>query len=195
MDIASLIQTYGYGIVLVGTLLEGETVLALAGFAAHRGYLQLPFVIVTATVGGFLGDQGYFLLGRRFGNRLSRRYAMLEPGTRRVTQLLDQHNLLVILSLRFLYGLRTVGPMAIGMSTVPWQRFLVLNLLGAMLWSTAFASLGYAFGNLVEALLGEVQKVEKWIFSAILLVGIAVALSYHWRRHPARQSPGEQVSR
>src|SRR5712691_6915180 len=128
MDIASLIQTYGYGIVLVGTLLEGETVLALAGFAAHRGYLQLPFVIVTATVGGFLGDQGYFLLGRRFGNRLSRRYAMLEPGAARVRQLLDRHDLLVILSLCFLYGLRTVGPMAIGMSTVPWQRFLVLNL-------------------------------------------------------------------
>lgn len=183
MDIASLIQTYGYGIVLVGTLLEGETVLTLAGFAAHRGYLQLPFVIVTATVGGFLGDQGYFLLGRRFGNHLSRRYSMLEPGTTRVTQLLDQHNLLVILSLRFLYGLRMVGPIAIGMSTVPWQRFLVLNLLSAILWSTAFASLGYAFGNLVEALLGEVQKVEKWIFSAILLIGIAVALSHHWRRH------------
>jgi membrane protein DedA with SNARE-associated domain len=71
----------------------------------------------------------------------------------------------------------------------------VLNLLGAILWSTAFASLGYAFGNLVESLLGEVQRAEKWIFSAILLVGIAVALSHRWRRHPVGRSPGEQVSR
>ena len=52
MELASLIQTYGYGIVLIGTVLEGETVLTLAGFAAHRGYLQLPLVIVTAAVGG-----------------------------------------------------------------------------------------------------------------------------------------------
>ncbi|HKA55743.1 MAG TPA: DedA family protein, partial [Candidatus Binatia bacterium] len=142
MDLASLIQTYGYGIVLLGTLLEGETVLILAGFAAHRGYLQLPLVIVTATAGGFLGDQCYFLLGQRFGDCFCRRFPTLEPGIAQVTQLLNRHNRLVILSIRFFYGLRTVGPLAIGMSAVPWQRFLALNLLGAILWSTAFASLG-----------------------------------------------------
>jgi membrane protein DedA with SNARE-associated domain len=194
MDLASLIQTYGYGIVLLGTLLEGETVLVLAGFAAHQGYLQLPWVIVAATVGGFLGDQCCFLLGQRFGDRFCRRFPTLEPGITRVTQLLDRHNRLVILSIRFFYGLRTVGPMAIGMSTVPWQRFLVLNLLGAILWGTAFASLGYTFGNLVEVLLGRVQEAEKWIFSAILLVGTTVTFLHGWRRRSALRSLRERAS-
>ncbi|MBI3796915.1 MAG: DedA family protein [Deltaproteobacteria bacterium] len=193
MDLTALIQTYGYGIVLLGTVLEGETVLILAGFAAHRGYLHLPLVIVTATVGGFLGDQGYFLLGRRFGDRLFHRFPTLESGTTRFTQLLNRHSVLVILSLRFLYGLRTVGPVAVGMSTVSWQRFLVLNLLGAIFWSAVFASLGYAFGNLAEALLGEVKEVEKWIFVAILLVGITTALLYRSRRSSVSRSLGERV--
>jgi membrane protein DedA with SNARE-associated domain len=188
MDLTSLIQTYGYGIVLLGTVVEGETVLILAGFAAHRGYLDLPLVIVTATLGGFLGDQGYFLLGRRFGARLLRRFPSLEPGTVRFTRLLHRHNLLVILSLRFLYGLRTVGPIAVGMSAVSSQRFLILNLLGATVWSIVFTSVGYAFGNLAEALLGEVKEAEKWIFATILLVGIATMLLYRSRRYSVSRS-------
>jgi membrane protein DedA with SNARE-associated domain len=195
MNLTSLIQTYGYGIVLLGTMLEGETVLMLAGFAAHRGYLHLPLVIATATVGSFLGDQCYFLLGRRFGDRFSHRFPTLEPGIARVTQLLNRHHLLVILSLRFLYGLRTVGPVAVGMSVVSWQRFLVLNLLSAILWSATFASLGYAFGNLAEALLGEVKEAEKWIFAVILLAGITTALLYRGRKSAISRSLGERVSR
>jgi membrane protein DedA with SNARE-associated domain len=37
MGLESLINTYGYLAILVGTLLEGETILVLGGFAAHRG--------------------------------------------------------------------------------------------------------------------------------------------------------------
>src|SRR5262245_31959490 len=188
MDLSSLIQSYGYGIVLLGVLLEGETVLVLAGFAAHRGYLQLSLVIVAATVGSFLGDQGFFFLGRRYGDRLFPRFPTLESGTARFTQLLNRRSVMVILALRFLYGLRTVGPVAVGMSAVSWQRFLVLNLLGAIVWSAIFACLGYAFGNLAEALLGEVKEVEKWIFATILLIGIAAALLYRSRQHTVSHS-------
>lgn len=53
MDISNLITQYGYGAVAVGCLLEGEMVLLLAGFAAHRGYLSLPMLIGVAAVAGF----------------------------------------------------------------------------------------------------------------------------------------------
>ena len=60
----SLIDTYGYIAIFIGTLLEGETVLVLGGFAAFRGYLSLPYVILTAFIGSMLGDQFFFYLGR-----------------------------------------------------------------------------------------------------------------------------------
>ena len=50
-DGAQLIQSYGYWAILAGTFLEGETILVLAGFAAHLGYLQLPWVILAAFAG------------------------------------------------------------------------------------------------------------------------------------------------
>ena len=50
---------------VLGSLIEGETFVVLAGFAAYRGYLSLPLVIVVATVMNFAWDQLYFWIGRR----------------------------------------------------------------------------------------------------------------------------------
>ena len=56
MSLSDLLANYGYPVVFLGTLLEGETILALAGFAAHRGHLQLPAVVGLATAGSALVD-------------------------------------------------------------------------------------------------------------------------------------------
>ena len=67
MDLAALIQQYGYAAVFVGSVLEGETMLVLAGLAAHRGYLSLQWVMAVAVAGAFLGDLICFLTGRFLG--------------------------------------------------------------------------------------------------------------------------------
>ena len=74
MNLAGLLATYGYLAVAVGTFLEGETILLMAGFAAHCGYLDLSKVILVAFVAGFLGDQFYFFLGQRYGDRILARF-------------------------------------------------------------------------------------------------------------------------
>ncbi|HET7862826.1 MAG TPA: DedA family protein, partial [Burkholderiaceae bacterium] len=65
--LGTLIETHGYWVLALGCLLEGETVLVLAGFAAHRGYLDPAAVFGIAAAAGFCGDQVYFWLGRRHG--------------------------------------------------------------------------------------------------------------------------------
>ncbi len=65
MTLEILIRNYGYWAVLVGTFLEGETILVLGGLSAHLGYLKLPWVIAAAFCGTLPGDQLYFFLGRR----------------------------------------------------------------------------------------------------------------------------------
>jgi len=61
---------YGLAAVPVGTSFEGETTLVLAGFAAHRGYLELPEVMPAAVPGTLLGDHFWFWLGRWGGARV-----------------------------------------------------------------------------------------------------------------------------
>lgn len=45
-------------------ILEGELALILAGIFAHQGHVNLGFVIFIAGLGGFVGDQIYFYIGR-----------------------------------------------------------------------------------------------------------------------------------
>jgi membrane protein DedA with SNARE-associated domain len=185
MDLAALIQTYGYPAVFAGTLLEGETVLALAGLAAHRGYLALPSVIAIAALGGFLGDQIYFLIGRRSGARVLARFPRLAPGIARIQRLLERHGAPIVVLVRFLYGLRAVGPIAIGMTGMHWAQFAALNALGAAVWATLFASLGYLVGEALTRVLGDLQRIEVALFAAVAIAGLAAALIVRARRRRA----------
>lgn len=183
MNLPDLIETWGYWAIFGGSLLEGETLLLLGGFAAHRGYLSLPLVIGAAALGGFLGDQVYFLLGRRYGEGLLARFPRMRPRAARMRALLERYHAPVIVGVRFLYGLRTVGPMAIGMTSVPWVRFLALNFLGAVLWALAITLAGYAFGQAFELVLGNLRRYEEILITALALAGIAV---WWWRRRRER---------
>lgn len=173
MSLIQLLADYGYLAVFVGALLEGETVLLLAGFAAHQGYLSLPLVCVIAMVGGTLGDQAYFLLGRRYGESLLRRFPRWLPRVRRVKQLLLRYHAGLIVGVRFMYGLRVVGPIAIGMSGVPVWRFVLFNLLGAALWAPLVAGVGYFFGQTLHWLFADLKRYEEWVLLAIV-AGVVV---------------------
>ncbi len=128
MDVATLVHNYGYAAVFVGSFLEGETVAALGGLAANRGYLALPWVIVIAAAGGFLSDQVFFGVGRLGGVRVVARFPNLCPSVERATRLLHRYAVSLIISIRFMYGLRIVGPMAIGMSGIHWLQIRALEL-------------------------------------------------------------------
>ncbi|WP_238530012.1 DedA family protein [Alicycliphilus denitrificans] len=184
MTVVELIQSYGYLAVAAGTFLEGETVLLVAGAAASRGHLWLPAVVAVAALAGFAGDQLYFFLGRRHGARLLERFPSLQARTAHARALLERHDLPVILSIRFLYGLRIAGPLAMGMSGVPWLRFFLLNGAGALVWALAVASVGYGFGHALAHWLAAIDADELWALAAALLLGLAWWLVTR-RRHGA----------
>ena len=58
MTLESLIDTYGYLAILVGTFFEGETILVLGGLAAYREYLGLPWVNLDKRVYDIRGTEG-----------------------------------------------------------------------------------------------------------------------------------------
>lgn len=186
MNLPDLIETYGYAAVFLGALVEGETVLLLAGFAAHRGYLSLPGVMMAAFLGGVAGDQLFFHLGRHFGPRLPERFPRLRSRLEQVNARLRRHAIPLVLGMRFLYGLRTAGPAAVGMSGFsPW-RFLALNLVGALAWAAAITGTGYLFGRTLEWLSADLRHYEIDAAAGLALAGL-IALWLRRRREIARR--------
>jgi membrane protein DedA with SNARE-associated domain len=174
MSLTELLAEYGYLAVFVASVLEGEALLVLAGFAAHQGYLSLPLVILLAFRGGTLGDQFFFLLGRRYGRTLIGRFPRWSPQVQRVSQMLCDHRSVVIIGVRFMYGLRIVGPIVIGASGIAPGRFAFLNLIGAAIWAVIVGGAGYLFGHALEWLFSDLRRYEE----AVLLLFITVAVTF-----------------
>ncbi|HZV54848.1 MAG TPA: DedA family protein [Rhodocyclaceae bacterium] len=182
--VAGLVASYGYATVFIGTLLEGETILVAAGFAAHQGLLDWRMVVATAIVGGTLGDQCAFLLGRWRGPTLLARFPALARHAPQVHELLERHDVAFILSLRFLYGLRIAGPLIMGSSRVSPLRFALLNVVGAVAWAMLVSGAGYAFGFALVSLLADLRRFEHMLLLAILAAGF---LGWLWRQHRTRE--------
>jgi membrane protein DedA with SNARE-associated domain len=154
-----LIVQWGYLAVLLGTSLEGEAILLLAGIAARDGYLRLDLVILCGFVGSVASDQAWFWVGRRFGRSWIERHPAKTGAIKRVTRLLDRWGTGYVLIFRFLYGLRTISPIAIGLSSIPALRFACLNLVAAAIWSTIVSGLGYICGEAIQSFF---HSLEPW---------------------------------
>src|ERR1700691_1755965 len=107
MDLERFILEYGawsYLITFLWTFFEGETFVLLAGFAAARGALSAPILIVAAALGSFAGDQCYFWIGRHFGLRLMARRPAWRARVDGALGWLKRYDAAFILTFFFFYG-------------------------------------------------------------------------------------------
>jgi membrane-associated protein len=183
---------YGYWAVGGALLLEnagvpvpGETILLLACFLAYSEQdLQLPWIMVVATLAATVGDNLGFALGYYGGRPLLTRYQALfrieNKTVERGEELFARYGPVTVFLARFVFGMRVIaGPMA-GVLRMPWRKFIIFNFLGAILWVTVISGVGYLFGQHWERLAGEVKRID--IAVAILLVIVAILLWWRSRR-------------
>lgn len=186
---AELLEHYGYALIFLGTFVEGESLLVLGGYFAHRGYLDWGGVVATAFVAAVCGDQLFFHLGRRHAAGLLARFPRLHDQVRVAVHRAERHQTLVVLGMRFLWGLRIALPLAMGMTRMNATKFFVLNLLSAAAWATLFASIGFSTGNFFARVVDEFHRYEPWIAVSLMLVaGSVVALRWFHARRPERAS-------
>lgn len=180
MSIEAIISRFGYPALIVGLLLEGETVLVLGAFMAHRGYLNLPLVIALGCGVSFASDQFFFWLGRARGIRFLERRPEWKPHMDKARSLLGRNPDLLALGVRFMYGLRTVLPFAMGMSKFDPKRFALFDFIGSLLWALTFGLAGKIIGHMMEAILTDVKSHEPTIIVGIFFVSACVWVYRHF---------------
>ena len=188
MTFDSLLGTYGYWAVLVGTFLEGETILVLGGVLARMGYMHLEGVILCGFIGSLCGDQLFFYLGRSRSQKILARRPSWKVSVDKVQNLLAHFRTPLILFFRFLYGLRTVTPFVIGMSPVSTPKFILFNAAGALLWANIIGIGGYYFGSGLKAVIKNINHYEMEVLVAIAGAGVLVWIIFFYRRRKKRTS-------
>ncbi len=174
----SLLATYGYLFVFIGTFLEGEIVLAIAGFVAHNHSISLFFVIFWGFVGSFLGDQFFYWLGRYRGREYLEKRKHWQENADKVHGWLHKHKYIVMSGFRFIYGFRIVTPLVIGTSpSIRPLEFTLFNAVGALVWSTTIATLGYIFGTTLQLFIVHIKRFER---EAIIFLVLVFATLWVW---------------
>src|SRR5213078_3171707 len=181
-----LLQKFGYLAVLVGTFLEGETILVLAGFFAERGYLRLPLVIVCAFSGAYVGHVFWFWLGRTQGVKLLDRFPKMKKHFGRGIRIFERYGAPAIFITQWLYGLRVTCAVIIGISRISAIKFIVYEAITCIIWAIIIACAGYYFGRAVESVLGRAAHIEKYGLLILVLVGVGL---FVWHQYKDRRRP------
>lgn len=184
------IADYGYWAVAVALLCEnagipvpGETTLLLASFLAYSEQkLHLGWIILVGTVAATIGDNLGYAIGQYGGRPLLERYQhifRIPPGTiARGERLFERYGAATIFFARFIFGMRVIaGPLA-GVLRMQWGLFAIFNLLGAVVWVTAIAVVGYLFGRNWEVLNRTLGRFQL----AIAAIVVAALILLWWRR-------------
>jgi membrane protein DedA with SNARE-associated domain len=178
MDLAALLHQYGYALIFVGTLVEGESLLVLGGYFAHQGYLHLGGVMLAAFCGAVCGDQLFFHLGRHHAHRLLAKFPKLHGKVAGAVQRISGHEVPVVLGMRFLWGLRIALPIAMGMSRIRAATFFWTNLVSAAAWSVVFTLVGFGASHILSRIVADLRRYEWWV-AAALVVAALTALVWH----------------
>ncbi|MGX5699512.1 DedA family protein [Acinetobacter kookii] len=171
MNWADLLQHYGYFAIFIGTLLEGETVLILGAYAVHQHIFHFWILIMVAMAGSFVGDQFYYQIGARYGQKIIQSKPQLGQKFAQASSVIDNYPVLTILLMRFAWGLRTILPISIGIKAYPLGKYILVNLLACFIWDFVVVSVGLQISHWLHAFWVKILPYHQDIYIMLAVVG------------------------
>jgi membrane protein DedA with SNARE-associated domain len=186
-----LVETYGLGLLFVLVMLEsagiplpGETALIGAGLLAAQGKLDPVEVAVVAAAAAIIGDNGGYLVGRKWGRQILGKWHRLDRLAQRVIppseRFFEKHGGKTVFFARFIAILRFTAAWLAGVSRMPWWRFFFWNAAGGICWATGVTLLAYYGGKAAADAFDRYGLIGAGaVVGAVVLVLGAV---HFWRR-------------
>lgn len=177
----TLLREYGaliYLLLFAYCALKSGLLPLFAGYAAQIGGVDLLAVIAVTFAGGYLGDRARFFIARRYGEQFLSRWQRARCGLERAQRLMERYGKSYIFLYRYPKGMRTIGALHVGLSTMPWAQFTIYNASSAALWASIMIGAGYLFGATIEQAVS-----ENWKAASIAMLVAFIALGFiAWRR-------------
>ncbi len=182
VHLAELAQNYGPWIYLilflivfcetglvVTPILPGDSLLFAAGALAASGGMNLWILCAVLIVAAILGDTANYWIGNKSGDVLQRKFPrIVKPEYLvRTNVFFARYGGKTIIFARFVPIVRTFAPFVAGAGAMTYGRFMLFNVVGALLWVLLLVPAGYLFAN--------VEFVKK-NFSVVILAIIVLSV-------------------
>jgi len=160
---------------LIGFFLPGDSLLFIAGLVASKGNLSLPVMLLVLSLAAIAGDSVGFFIGRKAGPSLFRREdsrLFKRKHLDSARAFYDKHGPKTIVLARFVPIVRTFAPTVAGAAGMPYQQFVLFNIVGGVAWIFSMTLLGYFLGNVAFI----AHNLEKAVLLIVFLSVLPVVL-------------------
>ena len=180
-----LLDRYGYAAAFAATMAEGmgipmpgQTLLILGALAAAKGQMNITLLLFVVLVAAIFGNSIGYAIGRWGGRAVLDKLKVNPQRQQRCDELFAKRGGLVILLARFLDGLRQLNGIVAGVTRMPWWKFTVYNIAGALLWTCAWGLGTYYFGGDIHVIAAFFHRHGRllYVLSATAFVAFIVYL-------------------
>ncbi|MDD4330302.1 MAG: DedA family protein [Aliarcobacter sp.] len=175
-----LLRKYGYIILFAWGMLEGEAGLIMAGLLSHTGDMNLYIAIFVAGLGGFAGDQVYFYIGRFNKAYVYKKFRGQRRKFAFAHLLLKKHGWPIIFMQRYMYGMRTIIPISIGLTRYDARMFAFINLISAWCWAAFTIVPVWYFGNEIIIVLEWTKR--HWYLAIPVVIILGGSLIFYFNK-------------
>ena len=148
-DIFTNLETYGYIGVFLYSFGGGFLALVAAGVLSFMGKMDLTTSIAVAFVANAIGDIVLFYMARYQKGMMM---DQIRPHRRKLALahiMMKKYGSWIILIQKFIYGIKTLIPIAIGLTKYDFKKFAILNVFSAAVWALVFGLGSYFMGNIL----------------------------------------------
>jgi membrane-associated protein len=170
----------------VGFFLPGDSLLVTAGVFAAAGLVDLPALLLFATICAVAGDQTGFWIGRALGQRL---YKKEDSFFFRRSHLMKAHDFYekygpkTIVLARFIPIIRTFAPAVAGAAGMNYRKFVTYNVLGGILWVEGVVLAGYFLGRSIP----NIGKHIHLVIAAVIFLSFLPIVYELWKARSRRK--------
>ena len=178
--------------------IPSEVIMSIAGVAAAKGRLSLPWVIASGTSGAMLGNILWYLGARALGiirlrpliDRHGRWLTLHWAEVVRAERWFSAHGTAFVLLGRLVPTVRSLVSIPAGLLKMSFRRFVIASTIGTAVWTALLAVAGYALGNAFAS-------VDHWIglVANVVLGGLVAYYLFRLKTHQRHVSivPGESA--
>ena len=167
-----------YGVVIVLACVEGPILSIIFGALWRFGYVDFLPIYAALMLGDILGDTilysvGYFF-GHRFVGRFGKYLSITEQSVQKVTKIFHKHKtkILILSKLTNGLGFSIVTLVTAGMVKIPYWRFLIMNMIGQLIWTGALLAVGYFFGTAYASINSVLWKLSVAVAFVIVIFAL-----------------------
>ncbi len=150
-EILHNLALYGYIILAFYSFGGGMLALAGAGILSALGKMDIGLSILVATVANFVGDTFLFYLAQTNKKEVLKYLRKHRRKIAYTNLLMRKYGWMAVFLQKYIYGVKTLVPIVMGLSRYDFKKFVVLNFFASILWGLVVGLGSYYFSAAVRA--------------------------------------------